>query len=59
MEKKNAGYKIGDRVRHTCYNTLGSVLDIDPNGDVYVFWDNGTSGYYGEWNQPITEICNA
>lgn len=55
----NTKYKIGDRVKHTQYGTLGQVMDIDPNSGVYVFWDNGTSAYYGEWNLPLDMICKA
>ena len=55
----NTGYKIGDRVKHTKFGTFGKVLDIDPNGGVYVFWDNGTSAYYGEWNLPLDMISKA
>lgn len=55
----NTKYKIGDRVKHTQYGTLGQVMDIDPNRGVYVFWDNGNSAYYGEWNIPLDMICKA
>ena len=52
----NTGYKIGDRVKHTKFGTIGIVMDIDPNSGVYVFWNNGTSVYYGGWNLPLDLI---
>ena len=53
----NTKFKIGDRVKHTKYGTYGKVIDIDPNCGVYVFWNNGTSVYYGGFNLPIDLIC--
>lgn len=55
----NKGYKIGDIVKHTKFGTYGQVIDIDPNCGVYVFWNNGTSVYYGERNLPLDLICKA
>ena len=55
----NTGYKIGDIVKHTKFGTYGQVIDIDPNCGVYVFWNNGTSVYYGERNLPLDLICKA
>lgn len=53
------GYKISDRVKHTKFGTFGKVLDIEPDRGLYVFWDNGTSAYYGEWDLPLYMISRA
>jgi hypothetical protein len=52
-------YKIGDRVRHCEYNTLGQVIDYGVDGSVYVQWENGTTGYYGMWHLPLNLIKKA
>lgn len=52
----NTGYKIGDCVKHTKFGTFGKVLVIGSDGGVYVFWNNGTSAYYGEGNLPLDLI---
>lgn len=42
----NSEFKVGDKVKHAKHGTTGKVIDKDPNLGIYVFWDNGTSGYY-------------
>lgn len=43
---RNSEFKVGDKVKHAKHGTTGKVIDKDPNLGIYVFWDNGTSGYY-------------
>lgn len=43
----HTGYKIGELVQHCEFRTVGKVIDINEDGAVYVYWENGTTGYYG------------
>lgn len=53
MEKN---YKIGDRVRHTEFGTLGTVIDIEPDGAIYVSFESGAPGCFGEFHSPLSLI---
>lgn len=53
-----AEFKVGDKVKHTQYGTIGKVFEIDPAGNVGVQWNNGQA-YYGKTAKPLSLIIAA
>lgn len=56
--KDAAEFKVGDKVKHTQYGTIGKVFEIDPAGNIGVQWDNGQA-YYGKTAKPLSLIIAA
>ena len=48
-------FRVGQKVKHTRFGTIGKVFEIAPDGVVGVQWSNGQA-YYGEFHRPLSEI---
>ena len=48
-------FRVGQKVKHTRFGTIGKVFEIAPDGAIGVQWSNGQA-YYGEFNRPLSEI---
>ena len=48
-------FRVGQKVRHTRFGTIGKVFEIAPDGGIGVQWSNGQA-YYGEFHRPLSEI---
>ena len=48
-------FRVGQKVKHTRFGTIGKVFEIAPDGAIGVQWSNGQA-YYGKFHMPISEI---
>ena len=48
-------FRVGQKVKHTRFGTIGKVFEIAPDGGIGVQWSNGQA-YYGEFHRPLSEI---
>lgn len=48
-------FRVGQKVKHTRFGTIGKVFEIAPDGAIGVQWGNGQA-YYGKFHAPLSEI---